>query len=93
MIDPLAIADDIERRAAAYGTDFPVMLTQRGAHFLAAALRLAETMEDPWIPLSSPTWSCSVCGATCKWNGLAEFRGKHKPTCAWAAYRAAKEKA
>lgn len=101
MTDPLKLADEVESHrlptcvrvadgecGAIFGYEFTVPQIA----LIAAALRLAEDIRprDPIIEYPN-SFGCRHCGAPkVRVNYRPDF--KHKPGCAWDAYRAAKEK-
>ena len=87
VTDPLKLADEIEA-----GSDVRVMAyDKRHRLLLAAALRLAEraSAADPVIE-SGDSFVCDWCGFP---ERRVSFRPhyRHRPDCAWSAYRAARE--
>lgn len=60
----------------------------------AAALALAEAIEEPWQYSAFDVWICVVCKARGVWRDGHPYIGdpaslKHAETCAWSAYRSA----
>lgn len=90
MTDPLKLAEEIERQDRDLG-GIGAHVRHADVRLLAAALRLAEraSAADPVIE-SGDSFVCDWCGFP---ERRVSFRPhyRHRPDCAWSAYRAARE--
>lgn len=93
MTDPLKLAEELDACGATTGksTDRMYVFHPDACRLLAAALRLAEKIEDPWVRGRHPWWRCIICGAECEWDEESEFPGTHRPGCEFAAWDAERE--